>query len=140
VLRARPNLVRAEVRALTLTWRQPRRAVKLEGAPTYNGQPLTKRAKRQVGFVLQVRPAAGATRAGPLPGQQGWGCHGAPGAGGSVRAPRRHRAPGLSFVDLGWRGRGSPGSRDARRTPRPTLPPRVPEASAAGDIFTPGLG
>ena len=34
-----------------------RRAVKLEGAPTFNGKPLSKRAKRQVGFVLQARPA-----------------------------------------------------------------------------------
>ncbi|KAK9826122.1 hypothetical protein WJX81_005488 [Elliptochloris bilobata] len=32
--------------------RKPR-AVKLEGAPTFNGKPLSKRAKRQVGFVLQ---------------------------------------------------------------------------------------
>ena len=33
------------------------RAVKLEGAPAFNGKPLSKRAKRQVGFVLQARPA-----------------------------------------------------------------------------------
>ena len=31
--------------------------MKLEGAPTFNGKPLSKRAKRQVGFVLQARPA-----------------------------------------------------------------------------------
>lgn len=30
-------------------------ALTMEGAPTFNGQKLTKRAKRLVGFVLQVR-------------------------------------------------------------------------------------
>lgn len=27
----------------------------VQGVVTYNGKPLNKRAKRQVGFVLQVR-------------------------------------------------------------------------------------
>lgn len=40
-----------------LSARRAGRAVKLEGAPTFNGMPLSKRAKRQVGFVLQARPA-----------------------------------------------------------------------------------
>ena len=31
--------------------------MKLEGAPAFNGKPLSKRAKRQVGFVLQARTA-----------------------------------------------------------------------------------
>jgi len=113
--------------------------VKLEGAPTYNGQPLTKRAKRQVGFVLQARPARRrcvrpdreAREARGKQGRQGWGCREAPGVGSSVRGHCRHGFPAhLSFVDLGWRGRAPPGSRDTRRTPRRTLPPRIPDASA----------
>ena len=34
----------------------PCSALTMEGAPTFNGQKLTKRAKRLVGFVLQARP------------------------------------------------------------------------------------
>lgn len=33
----------------------PRRMMTVEGSVTYNGKPLNKRAKRQVGFVMQVR-------------------------------------------------------------------------------------
>ncbi len=32
-----------------------RRMMTVQGVVTYNGKPLNKRAKRQVGFVLQVR-------------------------------------------------------------------------------------
>ena len=33
------------------------RALRVKGEVLYNGKPLNKRAKRQVGFVLQVRAA-----------------------------------------------------------------------------------
>lgn len=31
------------------------RMVRVQGAVLYNGKPLNKRAKRQVGYVMQVR-------------------------------------------------------------------------------------
>ena len=32
-------------------------ALTMKGYPSFNGEKLTKRAKRQVGFVLQVHPS-----------------------------------------------------------------------------------